>query len=298
MSFHFLHHKLFRNHRLILCFFILIASGLIFYSCLPLVTTHYTIHSKTLPVSFDHFRIIQLSDLHESTFGQNQSKLIKKIVQENPNIIVITGDLISAGSYAFESTLTLLRQLLKIAPTYYSLGNHEVFMTYRPDEAAFFETVKELGVVILDNQITQISSDTGESINLIGLTDPVDVNASSSDSTPIEYQNLLNSISILYALTPNDFNLLLAHRPEYIETYSEFPIQLVLSGHAHGGIIQIPFIGGLYAPNQGFFPKYTSGKHKINNTQLIISRGLGTSSFPLRILNPPQLISITLSCTN
>lgn len=295
---HYSFHHLLSFKRLILMLLLSIVIISIISIFFPLTTTRYTIHSKVLPPSFNGFRIIQLSDLHENNFGTNQIDLIKKITLESPNMIVITGDLISAKSYAFKNTLNLLKQLIAIAPTYYIFGNHEVFMTYQPDEAPFFKQVTDLGVHLLDNQDTTIFSPCGDAIHLIGIRDPIDVNTNTATATPVELQNLSTSLNMLKTLSPTDFNILLAHRPEYISDYSQFPVQLVLSGHAHGGIVHIPFIGGLYAPNQGFFAKYSSGKHKINDTNLIISSGLGTSSIPIRILNPPEIVSITLHTTS
>lgn len=290
----FLHKPLYlRNLLLIL---LLISLLTIYYTC-PIVVTHYTISSSKLPSSFDQYRILQLSDVHIDSNEYDNTLLLKKIKLKKPDLIVITGDLISSSSYAFEPCLDLLKQLAKLAPTYYIYGNHEVYMTYNPTEAQFLSRISQLGVTLLNNETTQITAPNGESFTLVGLMDPIDVNML-PEGDSLENLYLQDSLTTLTSLNEQDFNLLLAHRPEYINQYSDYHIDLVLAGHAHGGLVRLPLIGGLYATNQGFFPKYTSGVHRMNHTKLIINRGIGVSSVHLRIFNPPEIVVVTLKSTH
>ncbi len=133
-----------------------------------------------------------------------------------------------------------------------------------------------------------------EKINLLGVIDPAFKGASASDKYE-EADILKNTIEDIKG---EGYNILLSHRPEYFDVYVSSDIDLIFSGHAHGGQFVLPFIGGLFAPGQGFFPEYTSGAHNTDNTTLIISRGLGNSLFPLRINNPPEIIIAELTGAN
>lgn len=257
--------------------------------------TPYTVTSSKLPSSFHNYKIVHLSDLHGRSFGSGFTQLITPIQQLSPNVIVITGDLITAGGNLCEDYLELLNKLTQIAPTYYVYGNHEVYMAASKYFSYFMSGLGESPAQSLNQTHVTLTSSKGESITLVGLQDPVDVNTPINTPTNLETQYLNTSLEeITPYLTSQTFNLLLSHRPEYFSQYSQLPIDLILTGHAHGGIMQLPFVGGLYAPNQGFFPSYTSGQHAINNTTMIINRGLGNSSFPIRIFNSPEIGIITL----
>ena len=242
----------------------------------------YTIMSDKLPEAFSGFRIAQVSDLHNAELGEGNKKLIELLSQTDPDIIVITGDLIDSRHTDIEIALNFVRQAIKIAPVYYVTGNHEA----RVREYTELKTgLADAGVIVLENQQVQITRE-GESITLIGIDDPSFQEdylfgdaASVSASALSELQNESDSYTIL-----------LAHRPELFDTYVDAGVNLVFSGHAHGGQFRLPFIGGLVAPNQGFFPEYDAGLFSEGVTTMIVSRGVGNSIIPLRFNNRPEIV--------
>lgn len=252
-----------------------------------IVTSDYTIQSNKLPSSFDGFNIVQLSDLHNKSFGKNQQRLVKKVNLAQPNIIVFTGDLIDADKYDEGPSLLLMEKLVELAPVYYVTGNHEMWSgKFNQLE----EKLIEIGVEVMRNTHTKVSKENSY-FQLLGIDDPAAVQDSTLESSKTD-ENIKESLEE----NPNDesFKLLLAHRPEMLSLYAEYSFDLVLSGHAHGGQFRIPFIGGLVAPNQGFFPTYTSGMHTLENTTMIVNRGLGNSIIPQRLFNRPEIVVVTL----
>ena len=222
-------------------------------------------------------KILQISDLHDATFGESQRKLVKKIKKTNPNLIFITGDLIDSNRYNLDQSLELVRQIIgDIAPIYYVTGNHEIATN---DIDNIKTSLIDLGVKVLSNE-ERIIEYNGESIRIIGIEDP------------------LNGIPISEALSQfeqNDlFTLVLSHRPETFQDYIDNNMDIVFSGHAHGGQFRIPGVGGLVAPGQGLFPRYTAGMYTENTTHMIVSRGLGNSVIPVRVLNSPEIVLVTL----
>lgn len=270
---------------IILAIIISITLG-IFYGNTKIKVSMYDIEDEKIPVSFEDYTIVQVSDLHNATFGKKQETLLGAIEQEKPDMVVITGDLIDSSSADVENAMELVEGVVKLAPVYYVTGNHEAATN------KYLELEKQLelaGVTILRNESVEIECED-YSIQLLGVDDP---NFTKTDemfdmSTGI-MKNNLEEMDIT-----DEYAILLSHRPELINIYSEYSIDLVLSGHAHGGQVIIPFVGGLVAPNQGFFPEYTEGIHEINNTKMIISRGLGNSIIPIRVNNLPELVVIKL----
>ncbi|MDD4781601.1 MAG: metallophosphoesterase [Tissierellia bacterium] len=250
------------------------------------VTKQDYINNK-IPNSFNGFRILHISDLHNKNF---YGRLIYKIKEINPDIIVITGDLIDRRRTNLNVAKEFIGEIVKIAPTYYVSGNHEQLSEHYAELKII---LNDYNIVNMDDSYITINKENSE-IGLIGIAAPVIIKNESAN----EFNN--NDICVrrkLKDLTNNlktDFNMLLAHRPEQIHVYEEFDLDLVFSGHAHGGQIRIPFVGAIYSPNQGFFPKYFEGMHKEGSTSIIVSRGLGNSLFPFRIFNPPELIVVEL----
>lgn len=249
--------------------------------------THYTVAGDRLPAAFEHYKIAVISDLHNAEFGENNSSLISLIKNEKPDMIAITGDLIDSGKTDIEIAENLVKKLIEIAPCYYVTGNHEAWIGGRYRELE--EKLLDIGVVILNDRAEQLAKNN-EIIQIAGLDDPdfTDRNSSIQES-------MLNDKLGNMNLT-EDYCVLLAHRPETFNAYSSENIDLVLSGHAHGGQFRLPFIGGLIAPNQGFFPKYDAGKYFENNTTMIVSRGIGNSIIPVRFNNRPEIVIVELIC--
>lgn len=248
-----------------------------------------TLSDNRLPASFSGFRIAHVSDLHNAEFGEGNTKLLRMISENSPDIIVITGDLVDSSRTDIHVAVAFAGESAKIAPTYYVTGNHEALISQQE-----YETLKTgleaAGVIVLEDEAVRLERD-GEEITLIGLADPDftikgDLFGEVPSMVTTKLKNLVGE--------ENLYTILLSHRPELFDTYVSSHIDLVLSGHAHGGQFRFPLIGGLVAPNQGLFPKYDAGLFTENNTNMIISRGLGNSVIPLRFNNRPELILVEL----
>lgn len=253
-----------------------------------LVTANVLVCSNGIPEAFDAYRIVQISDLHDAQIGENNEKLIAMTAETEPDCIVLTGDFVDSSRFHPELSLSVAESLVKIAPVYYVSGNHEAIL---PDEdyQALTDGLRALGVCVLEDESAELTRG-GQSIRLIGLTD-----IGFHPGTLEEKKDALRTA--LSALLPEDeFSVTLAHRPELMDVYTECGAPLVLSGHAHGGQIRLPGIGGLIAPGQGLFPKYTEGKYEENGTTLVVSRGIGNSVLPLRVNDRPQIVVVQLAC--
>lgn len=271
----------------LLCAVVAICIGLFLYwQDSDIVTTNFTYISKELPPAFDGFKIVQVSDLHNKSFGKDQSYLIKKVKAAAPDMIVVTGDLIDSHRPDTDAAMAFIRQAEGIAPVYFVPGNQEM----RSD---VYEQLSgqlgQAGVILLNNQRANINRKDG-SITVIGLQD-IEFLKETRKSKPVQkFQAILADIK----KDVPGFTLLLSHRPEYLDMYASQNINLVLSGHAHGGQIRLPFLGGLYAPGQGWLPKYTAGSYTEIVTTMFVSRGLGNSEFPFRVFNRPEIVAVTL----
>lgn len=267
-----------------------ILTGLLMWENQALSVHTITVSDQTLPSSFDGFRIAQISDLHNTHFGNDHQKLCALLQTSEPDCIVVTGDLIDSYHPDPDTALSLMEKAVDIAPTYYVSGNHEArFAEYEP----FCEKLQALGVTALSNDSVNLAKD-GEEITLIGLEDPMmEADAGFADSEEILRPSLEKELE-----TAAPYTILLAHHPEFLEFYAESGVRLVFSGHAHGGQVRLPFVGGVIAPGQGLFPRYDAGLYQLQNTQMIVSRGIGNSILPLRVNNPPELIVAVLKQSN
>lgn len=246
--------------------------------------THYTLISENLPEAFHQYNIVQLSDLHDAMYGEGHEMVIKEVEMIAPDAIFITGDLIDSNRYDLERSLQLVEGLQTVAPLYYVTGNHEIATD---DIEKIKRSLKQLGIRVLTDDADVIIS-SHDSIAIGGIEDPLA--SEMTDETATE-----TSISRAFNQVPEDlFKILLAHRPEQFDVYVEQGIDIIFSGHAHGGQFRIPGIGGLVSPGEGWFPKYTSGIHEKNNSQMVVSRGLGNSIVPIRIFNRPEIVVVTL----
>lgn len=247
----------------------------------------YTIASDKLPVAFDGYRIAQVSDLHNAEMGKDNEKLISVLKDAAPNIIVITGDMIDSRNTKVDVALYFAEQAIKIAPCYYVTGNHEA----RVDEYNDLKDgLLELGVVVLEDARVDIEL-SGETISLIGVNDPSFQTDYLFGDDETVMKGKLDELTSEY----DGYTVLLSHRPELFDSYVESKVDLVFSGHAHGGQFRIPFIGGVVAPNQGVFPKYDAGIFTEANTNMIVSKGVGNSIIPFRVNNRPEVILIELT---
>lgn len=247
----------------------------------------YTITSEKLPEAFNGYRIAHISDLHNAEMGKDNEKLLSILCEAEPDIIAITEDLIDSRNTDIEIALHFAEEALKIAPCYYVTGNHEARVSEYND---LKEGLKELGVIVLEDEKVEINQ-SGEKIAILGVDDPsFQTDYLLGDSITVMRGNLQKLKNEEYTYT-----VLLSHRPELFETYVESGVDLVLSGHAHGGQFRLPFVGGLAAPNQGLFPKYETGLYTCNSTNMLVSRGIGNSIIPFRFNNRPEVILIELA---
>jgi predicted MPP superfamily phosphohydrolase len=251
-----------------------------------IVITKFEYFNEKIPSEFDDFTIAHISDLHNKKFGEDQIKILNKVKSASPDIIVITGDLIDRRKYDLETAMIFINGAIDIAPVYYVSGNHEAW-------SGKFSSIKEslidTGVNIIDN--TEIELFKGKSsINILGVSDPDFFTSDYLEGTnTTEMTQKLNQWS-----TDNDFKILLSHRPELFDLYCDNNMDLIFTGHAHGGQFRIPFVGGLIAPDQGLFPQFTSGSYHKNSSTMFVSRGLGNSIVPIRIFNRPEIVVVTL----
>lgn len=245
----------------------------------------YTMSSRGLPDAFDGYRIAQVSDLHNAEFGDGNQRLLDMLREAEPDMIAITGDLIDSRKTNIAVALAFAEEAVRIAPCYYVSGNHEArVLEYRELKAG----LEAAGVTVLDDARVEIEI-SGKSITIIGVNDPSFLaDYLTSDAAVMDRK--LSELSSEGA----SFTILLSHRPELFDTYAAHEMDLVLTGHAHGGQFRLPLIGGLIAPNQGLFPKYDDGLYSEENTNMIVSRGLGNSIIPFRFNNRPEVVLIEL----
>ena len=251
-----------------------------------LEVNEYEIVSDRIPEAFAGFRIAQVSDLHNKDFGEGYGQLLTLLSEINPDIIVVTGDLIDSRHTDLDIALEFAWQAGKIARVYYVSGNHEARV---PEYEDLKNGLVKAGVVILENQKVQITRE-GESITLMGIDDPSfleDYLFGDSETVARQAIEDLQNES-------DGYTILLSHRPELFDLYVDTGMDLVFSGHAHGGQFRLPLVGGLVAPNQGFFPKYDAGQFNEENTTMIVSRGVGNSIIPIRFNNRPEIVLVTL----
>jgi predicted MPP superfamily phosphohydrolase len=264
--------------------FLLIIFGNTIVSCKTISTKTYRVETPLLKEQ-SIIRIVLISDLHSTIHGKNQTRLIEKIKNINPHLIVLSGDIFDDIA-PMTGTQLLLSGIYGIAPVYYVTGNHE----YRGDIWAITQELAYYGVIILSDNYTIIEINNNEII-VAGIDDPEKKLFGSPDYNQNESMESafreLDEISL--------YKILIAHRPEMIENYKKYSFDLVLSGHTHGGQVRIPFIlNGLYAPNQGLFPKYAGGIYSHGNLTHIVSRGLSVNPLLPRIFNPPELVIIEI----
>lgn len=244
-----------------------------------LVTTNYVYESARVPSHFEGFRITQVSDLHDALFGKKQERLVQQVRQTKPDAIFITGDLIDSNRYHLEQSLAAVKELVKIAEVYYVIGNHEVATNEVSD---IYDALKEYGVHILANNAMLLERQ-GQHLAIAGIEDPL-MGVTTEEALHEALQPIPSEV----------MTVLLSHRPERFSVYVENPVDLVFTGHAHGGQIRLPFIGGLVAPGQGLLPQYTAGVYEEEGTKMVVSRGLGNSVIPYRVFNLPEIVTVEL----
>ncbi len=227
-------------------------------------------------------KVVFISDLHNSDYGEDSSKLLSMIDNVSPDLIFFGGDIADEKS-SEAPVVRLLEQLQGVYPMYYISGNHEYWMDNTDEIHQIFS---DHGVRVLLNEIVNIETIYGD-ITLMGLNDPDSILSMSDKKATEKFLEETYDSDLM-----TDYKILLAHRPEHIHSYMNYDFDLILSGHAHGGQVRIPgILNGLYSPNQGFFPKYAGGYYRMaDKTDFIVSRGLSYRKILPRIMNPPELV--------
>lgn len=260
----------------------------VIYGNTAVTVSRYDISSEKIPPGFDGFCIVQISDLHNSKNSVKTESLISKAASAKPDIILLTGDMIDSYFPDVSAAMSVIKRLNEIAPVYYIIGNHEA---RTGQTGTLLRQMHELGISILNDSYAIIRAGDDE-IAILGITDPRSVNIDGdADNASIVSESLS---SLGYDYGNGMYTILLAHRPELIKSYATFGVDLVFTGHAHGGLVRLPFIGGLYAPHQGLFPDYTVGIYTVADTSMIVNKGVGNSGYSFRINDNPELVVTTL----
>ncbi len=242
-----------------------------------LTVSNYTYETRKAGKSLNGFKIVHISDLHNKRFGRKNSRLIRLIREQSPDIIVISGDIADSRHTDIAAAVEFVSEACKIAPVYYTTGNHEHRFSSEKLDSLVSGIRSAGGFVLLDE--TTVIERGEEELYITGLAD-----------------SSLNS-GILAELLPesdSSLSLLISHRPQYVDMYTRAGADLTFCGHAHGGQIRLPFVGGIIAPDQWLFPKYTEGIHYRKDKAVVISRGLGSSIIPSRINNRPEVVVVTI----
>ena len=276
----------------------LLTGGWLVWDNQRLVTTQRFVSSEALPEEFAGFRVVQVSDLHSRSFGEDNAHLVEAVRAARPDAIAVTGDLVDRTSPSSHVALDLVEDLQEIAPVYYVTGNHEELYPGTPELLLGLE---QRGAVVLRGDAVVLERD-GARLAIAGIDDPRVLAPGELRAEQTEEQLTLDRLRALREALEDGggeadgapFTVLLSHRPEMIREYAATGMDVVLAGHAHGGQVRLPLIGGLIAPDQGFFPRFTEGVHRRDGTALVISRGLGSSIAPIRVNNPAEIVVITL----
>lgn len=244
-----------------------------------LILRTYTVVSPKLTAEV---RLAVVTDFHSS---DNADDVVAMVASCAPDAVLMVGDLFDDDTQnrPTERTLSLMRQLSALYPCYYVSGNHEA---WTGEMDALYQQTEEAGVTVL-RMSSGVLTVRGQRIALCGIPDPYEMVFSGAPDTEEQIRQAMENVDSA------DFTVLLAHRPELLTKYAQFPLDLVVSGHAHGGQVRIPgVLNGLYAPNQGWFPKLAGGAYTQDGTTLIVSRGLAVRTRLPRIFNRPEVVLV------
>lgn len=252
-----------------------------------LLTVKDEIYLENLPPDFNGLKILQISDIHHRKFGQDNSKISRIAESLSPDLIFLTGDMVSRNETDFSSIGKLCARLSEIAPVYFVFGNHELDFSAEK-RMKYIYALNKNGVTILDNSTETICRNSS-SIDIAGATLIKriyrDENRKYRNLSSYSLDQLNSDLGVRKRCT-----LLLAHNPLIAETYAQWNADVVFSGHVHGGIIRLPLIGGILSPERRFFPRFTKGLYLLNNTRLYVSGGVGK----VRLFNPAEINLVTL----
>ncbi|NLX64796.1 MAG: metallophosphoesterase [Clostridiaceae bacterium] len=260
--------------------------------------TRYELVYDNLPKGFDGYRIVQISDMHGKTFGKENIGLAERIKSLKPDILLITGDMMSSTINDEGAFFDFLDHFNKACPIYMCLGNHEQIASQLSGDndrySNFINNIRKKGVILLDNEKIKVKKGT-DSITISGLT--LELYHYSRRDVDYNVQNMSLTVSYMEAVlgkSPDGFNILIAHNPAYFQEYVSWGADLILSGHMHGGVIRVPFLGGVFSSEKVFFPEYDAGLFESGTSRMVVNRGLGYSKINIRLFNRPEISSIVL----
>ena len=259
---------------------------------------NYEVQTRKLPSSMKAVKIAVLSDLHNKVYGKCNEKLLTKIKEQNPDIIIIAGDMFTAKEgLSYNVAIKFMQELVHIATVYYGNGNHEQRMKLHPERYTMnYEEYKcklqDLGVIFLENETIELNIHQAE-ILLSAIEIPEQYYQKRC------YQKLtVEEMNMVLKHKTDQYHLLIAHNPVHAQTYVQWGADLIFSGHLHGGIIRIPFLCGVVTPQMNIFPKYSGGLYKIKESYAVVSKGLGEHTVKLRLFNYPEVVMVHLTGVN
>ncbi len=252
-----------------------LAAGFVYWQNFTLQVEPVELFFESLPPQFDGLRVAELSDLHGRSFGKNNVRLLRTLQKARPDMICICGDLFDE-----KTDLTMLEPLLTgltdIAPVYYVTGNHEWQVKNLRE---ILQKMRAWGVTVLENE-GRVLSRGGAEMVVAGVHDPCG---------PYDMKTPAALVRELRSAQGNDFILMLSHRNDELAMWSQLGVQLVLSGHCHGGVVRLPFVGGVFGTRRELFPEYDAGVYRQDGTTLFVSRGLGYTNVHFRLFNRPHV---------
>lgn len=257
--------------------------------------THYDVKSEKLNGLTKECNLVFLSDLHNNRYGKDNEKLLNSVMEQSPDFILIGGDmLVGKPDISYEVAEKFVSQLTKIAPVYYANGNHEQRMKLYPETFGstyqrYKEQIEKKGVTFLENASKNLAF-CDCNLRITGLEIPRE-GYKKFCKTEVSLGQIENCIG---QASRDSYQILLAHNPVYAEIYLEWGADLVLSGHLHGGVVRLPFLGGVITPQFRLFPKYSGELTKVGDQTVVVSRGLGTHTIKLRFLNPAEVVVLHL----
>lgn len=260
------------------------------YDCNRFVTVRYEVVSDKV---IKPCKLVLLSDLHNKSYGKEQEKLIRKIDEISPDVILVAGDMLTAvQNTPYAKALSLFMKLASGYQIYYGLGNHEHRLQLCPEQFGtiyddYVKALKDCGVTLLLNENTYLPE-----YNVAVCGSRIDRQYYRKfRKYPMQAEYLQK---ILGRPREEACQILIAHTPQYFEEYAAWGADIVVSGHVHGGIMRLPLLGGVLSPNMTLFPKYDGGRFMHGKSVMILSRGLGTHTIPVRVFNPAELVVIDL----
>ena len=260
------------------------------------VIREYTIENEKIKDGID---LAVLADLHNKQYGTENEKLLKALDEANPHVVMVAGDMLTAKpGKGYEKAASFMEKVAEKYPVYYGLGNHEYRMKIYPEQygtefAEYVDCLETAGIQVLDNESALIQVKREKRLTNIRVS-----GVSIERFYYKRFRKLYMSSEYLDGLIgkadEESYQILLAHNPEYFETYADWGADLTLSGHVHGGIMRLPVLGGVVSPKLVLFPKYDGGHFLRKGAHMVLSRGLGMHTIPIRIFNPAELVLIHL----